>query len=180
MQDIFAIQEEIAENIVDTLRKTFEIALDGTAAKRPTRDLEAYNAYLRGRFFSNKRTEEDLRKGIRLFQEAIQKDSQFALAHAGLADACVLLGIYGAEPPAEVMPLAREAASRALDLDRSLAEAHTSLACVSSLFDWNWPEAGESFRRAIRFSPGYATARQWYAIDYLTPQMRFAEAAAEL
>ena len=180
MEDIFAIQEEIADSIVDTLRKTFEISLDGAAAKRPTRNLEAYNAYLKGRFFSNKRTEEDLRKGIRLFQEAIQKDPQFALAHAGLADAYVLLGIYGAEPPVEVMPSAREAASRALDLDRSLAEAHTSLACVSSLFDWDWSAAGESFRRAIRLAPGYATARQWYAIDYLTPQMRFAEAAAEL
>lgn len=180
MEDVFAIQEEIAESIVDTLAKTFEVALHGGVAKRPTRDLDAYNAYLKGRFFSNKRTEEDLRKGIRLFQEAIQKDPQFALAHAGLADAYLLLGIYGAAPPLEMMPAAREAASRALDLDRSLAEAHTSLACVSSLFDWDWSAAGESFQRAIRLAPGYATARQWYAISYLTPLMRFEEAAAEL
>ena len=180
MQDIFAIQEEIAESIADTLRKTFDIPLEGAAVQRQTANLEAYHAYLRGRYFWNKRTEEDLRKGIRLFQEAIEKDPRFALAHAGLADSHVLLGIYGAAPPAEVMPEARKAAVRALELDKTLAEAHTSLACVAAVYDWNWSAAEESFQRAIRLAPGYATARQWYAINYLTPRMRFEEAAAEL
>jgi len=180
MQDIFAIQEEIAESIADTLRKTFDIPLQGAAIQRQTANLEAYHAYLRGRYFWNKRTEEDLRKGIRLFQEAIEKDPRFALAHAGLADSHVLLGIYGAASPLEVMPEAREAAARALELDKTLAEAHTSLACVSAVYDWDWPAAEESFQRAIRLAPGYATAHQWYAINYLTPLMRFEEAAAEL
>ncbi|MFL6294200.1 MAG: tetratricopeptide repeat protein, partial [Thermoanaerobaculia bacterium] len=180
MQDIFAIQEEIAESIADTLRKTFDIPLEGVAIQRQTANLEAYHAYLRGRYFWNKRTEEDLRRGIRLFREAIEKDPRFALAHAGLADSYVLLGIYGAAPPGEVMPEAREAAARALELDKTLAEAHTSLACVAAIYDWDWPAAEESFQRAIRLAPGYATARQWYAINCLTPLMRFEEAAAEL
>lgn len=180
MADVFAIQEEIAESIADTLRRTFNIPLEGTATRRQTGDLEAYHAYLRGRYFWNKRTEEDLHKGIRLFREAIERDPRFALAHAGLADSHVLLGIYGAAPPREVMPQAREAAERALELDKTLAEAHTSLACVAAVYDWDWPAAEESFQKAIRLAPGYATAHQWYAVNCLTPQMRFEEAAAEL
>jgi len=180
MEDIFAIQEEIAESIADTLRKTFDIPLEGTAVRRQTGDLEAYHAYLKGRYFWNKRTEEDLRKGIDFFQEAVGKDPRFALAHAGLADSHLLLGIYGAASPREVMPEARDAAARALELDKTLAEAHTSRACVAAVYDWDWPAAEESFQRAIRLAPGYATARQWYAINTLTPLMRFEEAAAEL
>jgi serine/threonine-protein kinase len=180
LEDVFAIQEEIASSIVAALRERFDFTGSGQVARRRTEDLEAYHAYLKGRYFWNKRSEEDLRKGIRFFEEAIEKDPEFALAYAGLADSYLLLGIYGAAPPAEVMPKGREAALRALELDRTLAEAHASLACISAVYDWNWPRARESFQKAIQLAPGYATAHQWYGINLLTPFSQFAEAARAL
>ncbi len=180
MEDIFAVQEEIAESIAATLRETFSIPMKGAAARSRTGSVESYHAYLRGRYFWNKRTEDDILKGIRCFNEAVESDPGFALPYAGLADSYVLLGLYGAAPPSEVMPRGREAAVRALELDRTLAEAHTSLGCISSLYDWNWAKARESFRRAIELAPGYATAHQWYAMDYLTPLRQFERAASEL
>ena len=180
MEDIFEVQEEIAESIVATLRETFSIQMKGAAARSRTGSVESYHAYLRGRYFWNKRTEEDLQKGIRCFEEAIESDPGFAPAYAGLADSYVLLGIYGAAPPSEVMPRGREAAVRALELDRTLAEAHTSLGCISAVYDWNWARARESFQRALELAPAYATAHQWYAMDYLAPLRKFERAASEL
>nr|MBA2245577.1 tetratricopeptide repeat protein [Gemmatimonadota bacterium] len=124
---------------------------------------EAYNLYLQGRFFWNKRTPEGLARGMVLFQEALERDPSFAPAHAGLADSYALLVTFGALPPAEGYPRTQAAAERALALDSTLAEAHASLALVKLYYERNWVGADRQFRRAIELSPGYATARHWYA-----------------
>ena len=148
------------------------------AAARPTENPEAHQLYLKGRFFWNKRTTENLRKAIDYFQQAIEKDPAYALAYAGLADAHAILPIYASTPPDEDVPAALAAARKAVELDDSLAEAHTSLA-NALLFNVQLAEAEPEFRRAIELNPNYATAHQWYG-DCLQGEGRFAEAVAEL
>ena len=180
LDDVFAIQEEIAETIVETLRGRLEEEEHTAIVQRPTENPQAYTKYLRGRHLWNRRTIDSLRRGIHYFEEAIREDEQYAKAHAGIADSLVILGIYGTMPPREVMPDARSAAIRALQLDDSLAEAHTSLACIQAVFDWDWRQAETSFERAIDLDANYATARQWLAMHCYLPQRRFDEAEAEL
>jgi TolB-like protein/tetratricopeptide (TPR) repeat protein len=181
VEDVFAIQEEIAKAIVDTLTRALAgarpagIGLRG----RPATNVEAYNLYLKGRFFWNKRTAEGLTRSVECFEAALAIDPQFALAHAGLADACCLLTDYGIMAPADVMPRARTAAIRALELDPRSAEAHASFAYVRSHYDWEWPEAEALYRRAIELGPGYATAHHWFGIDFLALLGRFDEAAEQ-
>ena len=177
LEDLFAIQEEISRAIVDTL--CIKLLGRGRAMARTPTNLEAYNLYLKGRFHGNQRTREGLERAIEYFREAVAIDPGFATGYAGLADAQSLLADHGLEPAAETMGQAKSAELRALDLDPNLAEAHTSLAFILSLYEWRWAEAGEHYRRAIRLSPGYVAAHHWYSCDYLALLGRMEEAVAE-
>jgi tetratricopeptide (TPR) repeat protein len=146
-------------------------------AKHYTESNEAYQLYLKGRFYWNKRTAEALTKAIEYFNQAIEKDPGFALAYAGLAN-CYVLHHGNAQPPREKMPKARAAAMRALELDETLSEAHTSLARVMAVYDWDWPGAEKEFRRAIELNPRDALAHQWYGA-YFELMGRRDEALAE-
>ena len=179
LEDVFGIQEEIARAIVDTLTRTLAGPRVPALAARRSTDVEAYNHYLKGRFFWNKRTAEGLTRSVECFEAALAIDEGFALAHAGLADALCLLTDYGIVQPGEVMPRARAAAIRALELDPRSAEAHVSFAYIRSVYDWEWLEAEALYRRAIELGPGYATARHWFAIDFLAMHGRFEEAAEQ-
>jgi len=149
-------------------------------ARRYTENPEAYDLYLKGLYYWNKRTPDSMiEKSIEYFQRAIQRDPHYALAYAGLADSFHLIAFYGAGPPKEFMPKAREAATRALQIDEKMAEAHTLLADSRYLFDWDWPGAEREFRRAIELNPNYPTARQWYA-NYLSVLGRSDEAVSEI
>jgi eukaryotic-like serine/threonine-protein kinase len=176
LDDVFRIQDDIATAICDTLKVTLLGESPRTAVSEPTKNPHAYEAYLKGRFFLNKRTEEDLRRAVGLLTQAAEHDPEFALAQAGLADTFTVLGIYGTMAPAEVMPQARKAAERALEIDPTLAAAYVSLGVVRSVFDWDWAGANDVFGRAIAISPRYPTAHQWYAMNFLVPQGHFAEA----
>lgn len=162
IDDVFAIQDEIASSIVDALE--LELRADGQRlAAPPTRDVESYRLYLKGRFFWNRRTPDDLMRSADAFREVITRDPGSALAHAGLADAYTILLDYGIVSPGEALPRARQAAERAVQLDDGLAETHTSVALVRQ-FEWDWRGAEASFRRALERNPGYATARHRYAL----------------
>jgi serine/threonine-protein kinase len=137
-----------------------------------TQNSEAYQLYLKGRYLWGKRTEEGFRDGLDYFEQALAKDPGYALAYTGIADCYNLLGIWGALPPHEVMPKVKEAALAAIALDDTLAEAHTSLAFVYWVYDWNWEAAAAEFERALDLDPDYATAHNWYAY-YLASLGRF-------
>jgi tetratricopeptide (TPR) repeat protein len=143
--------------------------------KRYTENSEAYQAYLKGRYYWNKRTEEAFTKGIEYFRQAIEHDPSYALAYAGLGDSYNLLGASEIFPPKEAFPKAKTAAMRALEIDNTLAEAHTSLAYVKFRFDWDWSSAEREFKRAIELNPAYPTAYHWYAF-YLAEMGRLDEA----
>lgn len=167
LRDVFALQSELARAIARGVRAG---AGAGGSEERPGRVApEAWHAYLKGRYFWNKRTEEGLRQAVRQFEQAIAADAGYAPGHAGLADALALLGSngYDAMPPREAMPAAKAAALRALELDDSLAEAHASLAYVHLSYEWDLPAAEKEFRRAIELNPGYATAHHWFGHYYL-------------
>ena len=144
----------------------------------PATSYEAYDLYLKGRYFWNKRTLEGFQQAAQYFQQAIDKDPNYARSYAGLADTFGLMSTWGEVPQNEFMPKARTAALRALQIDETLAEAHTSLALIAESYDYDWPTAEKEFRRAIQLNPDYATAHQWYA-EYLSWQGRFEEALAE-
>jgi serine/threonine-protein kinase len=180
VRDIFAIEDEISSSIVGALR----IKLTGPAGRslitRYTENLQAYHLYLKGRFYWNKRKEEDFYKALGFFEQAIEIDRNYAPAYAGMADAYIMLGEYGSVPALSIMRKARMTACRALEIDARLAEAHVSLGTVSALYEWNWAEAEQHFRRAFELNPSYPTAHHWYGYDYLTPLGRLPEALAEL
>ena len=171
MSDLFAVQEQIARSIV----KALQIRLVRETAPLHV-NLEAYNLYLRGRHAWNRRTREGLLQSIVFFERALEVDADCALAFAGLADAHSILADFGLKNPAEGMVKAREAAQRAIALDPTLAEAHTSLGFIRGIYDWCWDESEAHYRQAIALNPGYATAYHWYAADLLTPTGRCAEA----
>jgi len=177
--DIFAIQEEIAKQISENLRLHLAGDKQKLLAKRYTENTEAYELYLKGRFFFNKRTEEDIQKAIDYFQQAIDKDPNDALAHAGLANAYAALGFpLGAIAPRETMPKAREEAMHALAIDNTLGEAHASLAYVTFFYDWNWQVAEQEFKRALELNPNNADTHHWYS-HYLMSQNRIDESLSE-
>jgi TolB-like protein/Flp pilus assembly protein TadD len=180
ISDLFAVQDEIAHAIVNVLRDQLVERPAPPKRKREAANLESYNLYLKGRFFWNKRTEETLRKSIEYFEQAIAVEANCALAYAGLADALSLLGQFGMSRPAEVMPKARSAAITALALDPTLAEAHTSLGLIRSVYDWEWSQAEAHYRRALELNPSYATAHYWYAVDYLVLLGKFEESRIEI
>src|SRR5262249_15292881 len=146
----------------------------------PGRDVEAYEAYLEGRYHWNKRTEDELQKSVECFERALELDPGYAQAYAGMADAYITLGTYGALPPKDVMAHAKRALQSALEIDNSLAEAYTCRGCVRSVYDWAWEDAGRDFQRAISLNPSYPTAHHWYAINHLVPRGRFDQATEEL
>jgi serine/threonine protein kinase/Flp pilus assembly protein TadD len=175
MEDVFAIQDEISLAVVEKLKVRLLGEEKAAIVKRSTENLEAYSLYLKGRYHWNKRALDGVRKSIELFEQAIEKDPNYALAYAGLADGYNILGGFGVSPPSDCFPKADAAALKALGLDSALAEAHTSLAYVYANYKWNWAGAEREYRRAIELNPGYATARQWYAL-YLSAMGRHDEA----
>ncbi|HEX2713824.1 MAG TPA: protein kinase, partial [Candidatus Acidoferrales bacterium] len=179
LADIFAVQEDISREISEKLRLRLTGGEKTRLAKRPTENIEAYQLYLKGRYYWNKRTEEGFRRAIEYFSEATEKDRKYALAHTGLADSYISLGVYHLLPAKEAYAKAREAATKALELDDTVAEAHNALAEVKEDHDWDWPGAESEFRRAVELNPGYAAAHQWYG-ELLGRLGRHEEALAEI
>jgi serine/threonine protein kinase/Tfp pilus assembly protein PilF len=173
--DIFAIQDEISNEISEKLRLKLTRAEKKRLTKRQTVDAEAYRLYLKGRHHWNKWTEDGFYKAIEYFQQAVERDPGYALAWTGLADSYVLLGWNSYLPPNDAFPKAKRAAMGGLELDPDLGEAHTSDAAVLWLHDWRWPEAEIEFKRSLRLSPSHPTASHWYA-EYLMTMGRHAEA----
>jgi TolB-like protein/Tfp pilus assembly protein PilF len=164
LTDIFAVESEIAKTIADTLKAKLTGSEKSSITKTPTANPEAYELYLKGRFFWNKRTGTDLRKSIEYFDQAIAKDPGYALAYAGLADSYLLLPNYAAVSPTESIPQARAAAKKALELDDSLAEAHASFGLLACL-EWDLDLSIAELERAIQLNPNYATAHHWLALS---------------
>lgn len=179
-EDVFAIQEEIASAIVDALRVRLETEAASPLVRPSTADVNAYNLYLKGRYYWNRRSPAGMEKSIEYFRLAIQKDPQYALAHAGLADAYSLLANYGAAVPLEAREAAKQAALNAVAIDNSLAEAHCSLAHVRATYDWDWDGAEHEFELAINLNPRYPTAHHWYSITVLAPLGQIEQALAEI
>jgi eukaryotic-like serine/threonine-protein kinase len=175
--DIFALQEEIARDISDKLKVKLSGADEQKLAKRYTENAEAYQDYIKGRFWWNKRNEEGFKKAIEFFQQAIEKDPTYALAYSGLADAYSIPEGWGLVSPQEAFPKAKAAALKALELDDTLAEAHTSLAYIANV-EGEWTTAEREYKRAIELNPNYATAHQWYG-GMLKSLGRFDEFLAE-
>lgn len=178
MKDIFAIQDEISLTIVDKLRVKLLREDKEKLIKRSTADVEAYNLYLKGRYFWGKRTKEGFRKAMEFFKQSVEKDPNFTVAYSGLADSYNLIGFYNFSQPKEVFPKAKEAAQKALRIDDTIAEAYASLAFVELYYDWDWKAAHENFMKAVELSPGYPTAHHWYA-EYLMVVGRIEEAVVE-
>jgi serine/threonine protein kinase/Flp pilus assembly protein TadD len=179
MEDIFAIQDEISQAIVDALKITLVGAAEGSKIRRPTENIEAYNLALRGRYFWSKRTERGLQKAIECYEQAIALDAGYAPAHVGLADCYCLLAAYHIKSPAESMPQARAAAATAMKLDPKLAEAWEAKGHVRLLDDWNWTEAEREYRKAVELNAAYATAHQRLAL-LLCLSGRFDDARQEI
>ena len=179
MADMVAIQEEISKEISEKLRLQLNGAeMHRMMTARNTTDAEAYQLYLQGRYQWNKRTLDGLQQSLDLFQQAIQHDPRYALAYAGQADAYALLADSNVLPAREVLPKLKAAANKALELDNSLAEAHTSLAWAE-FHDWDWIGAEKEFKRAIELNSSYASAHSWYG-EYLMVLGRFDPALSEL
>ncbi len=176
--DLFALEDSISQELAEELKLRLSPKERDRLTRSATRHPEAYDAYLRGRYFWNRRTFDGLTKAIELFHQAIELDPGLAAAYAGLADCRVLLPLHGAVAPRDVFPRAIAEAERALELDESFAEAHTSLAYARFIYERNWEKAERGFRRAIELSPGYATAHQWYAF-LLAALGRHGEALAQ-
>jgi len=160
LTDVFAVESEIAKAIAEKLKAKLTGTAEHVLASRPTENPEAHQLYLKGRYFWNKRTTENLKKAIDYFGQAIEKDPAYALAYSGLADAQVVLPYYAATPPKDDAQKALAAARKAVELDESLAEAHTSLANALVL-NLQFSAAMPEFQRAIELNPNYATAHHW-------------------
>jgi serine/threonine-protein kinase len=180
MVDIFALQDEIAEAIVCQLKVKLGLGKEPSRLQPPTNNMAAYNLYLKGRYFWNRRSAAEVHRAIECFKQAAESDPQFAAAFSGLADCYVILGVYGNRRPEDVFPLAAEVARKALSIDPGLAEACTSLACVRAIYDWDWVGAEAGFQQAISLNPQYSTAYHWNATHCLMPLGRFSEARAQI
>jgi TolB-like protein/Tfp pilus assembly protein PilF len=179
MTDLLATQREIAREITEKLKVKISGEDERLASKHYTESNEAYQSYLKGRFYWNRRTREGYTKALEHFNAAIAKDPSFALAYAGLADCYNVLSSYGISSPGESFPRAKAAATKALELDGNLAEARTSLAYYKYQYDWDWADAERQFKQAIELNPNYATAHHWYAIT-LAGMGRMDEALLEI
>jgi TolB-like protein/Tfp pilus assembly protein PilF len=179
LEDILAVQVEVAEKIARSL--TVELLPDKHAAltRSSTANPAAHDAYLRGRYFWNKRTEQSFSNAVESFQQAVALDPGYAAAYAGLADCFDTLGWYGALPADEAYRKAHAAAMHALQIDDRLAEAHAALAYAKHFYEWNWEEIEKEYRRALELDSNYVTAHHWYAL-FLTSMGRFGEALAQM
>ena len=179
LTSVFRLQDSISARATDVLALKLSSEEEKRLARNYTSDAEAYQLYLKGRYFWNKRTEQDLKRGIESFQQAIAHDSNYALAYTGLADAYLQLPGYSGTASMEVYPRAKAAAAKAIELDNTLAEAHNSVAGVLSYFEWDWPAAEEEYRRALALDPNYAAAHHRLGVQ-LAAMGRFDEALYEL
>jgi len=179
LADIFSVQDEVSKKIYQSLRLRLSGADEEKLARRYTHDAEAYQLYLKGRYFWNKRNEEGFRNGIEYFKRAEEKDPTFALAFSGLADSYALLCDIGVVRPKDEMPKAKAASEKAVDADPTLAEAYTSRAFVKLAYDWDWLGAQSDFQQALKLNAKYPTAHQWYA-SYLMQMGKFSLAKAEI
>jgi serine/threonine protein kinase/tetratricopeptide (TPR) repeat protein len=177
-EDVFAIQDEIAQEIVRALKIKLLGEKEASLVKNYTENPQAYSLYLQGRHLWNKRTAEDIKKAIDYFNQAVALDPKYALAFVGLADCYLMLPQYGRSPIKEVLPKARAVVSKALEIDKTLAEAHASLGTILR-YEFDWENAEKEFKRAIELNPNYATAHHWYHI-LLRFQGRLDEATEEI
>ncbi len=175
LAEVLDIQKEVAAKVANSLALELLPAQQARLSQPRPVDPRAYEAYLRGRFLWNQRTEGSLQRSMAYLQEAVTRDPHFALAHSGLADQYVSLGFYSVLPPREAYRLAKEAAQRALESDETLAEAHAALGTVLGDYEWDWAGAENEFRRAIELNPSYAAAHQWFSA-HLVFMGRFDEA----
>jgi TolB-like protein/Tfp pilus assembly protein PilF len=178
ISNLVSVQQEIAADIYGRLRPRLAGEEMKLLSRRPTENVEAYQLYLQGLFYWNKWTQADFKKAADYFTQAAQKDPRYALSYAGLADTYSLLGDAGYLPPSEAWPKAKAAAMQALQIDDTLAEAHTSLGLVKEHFEWDWAGAEQEFKRAIELNPNSATAHHWYG-DYLANMGRSEEGLRE-
>lgn len=179
LEDAFAIQTEIARRIASALRIKIMRDENARLETKATDKPQAYALYLKGRHFLNTRTEESLRKAIETFEKALEQDPDYALAYTGLADSHAVLALLELVPPKMAFPRSKAAAEKALEIDKDLSEAHTSLGVVKFQYDWDLPGAEKEFRKAIELSPNYAAAHQFYA-DSLKAAGRFDEALSQM
>lgn len=161
--DIFAVQDSISAKVVAALTMKLSGEEEQRLQKRYTDNSAAYEAYLKGRYFWNKRTGEGFKKAIEFFKQATDIDPNYALAYAGMADSYGLTPAYTGAPPKDYFPQAKAAALKALELDEQLSEAHASLGWVYFTYEWNWPETEKEYRRAIELKPNYPTVHLWYS-----------------
>ena len=164
-QQILELEDRVAERVSKSMTVHFVTMTSPPAARKDTNSAEAYELYLRGRYFWSIRTEEGLRRSIEYLQQATTKDPQYARAYAGLADSYVLLASYGVESPQKAYPAARGAALNALRLDNSLAEAHASLGMIAFYYGWNWSESEQEFQQALALNPNDVGAETWYGLN---------------
>ncbi len=179
LADVLDIQRDVARRISRSLAVELIPEQQAALGRTSTKNTAAHEAYLKGRYFWNRRTEEGFAKALEYFDQAIRHDPGYALAYAGLADAYDSLGLYGGIPPGAARLRAKEAALKALEIDDKLAEAHTSLAYAMVLFDWDWPGAEKEFKRAVELDPNYLTGHHWYGL-FLTLMGRFDEALRQI
>lgn len=177
--NIFVLQDRISEQVARALMLRLSVEEQERLHQRQTENAEAYQNYLKGRFFWNKRTRESMKKGIEYFEQAIRADPEYALAHAGLADSYSVLSQFGELSAHDAMPKSKSAALTAIKIDDRLAEAHASLALVHEVYEWDWKGAEAEFNRAIELNPNYANAHHWYAM-FLSAMGRHDEALAKI
>src|SRR5450755_2600319 len=176
--DIFALEDALSERLAQSIRLKLTGDESRRFTKRSTEKPEAYEAYVKGRYFWNKRTNKGLKKGLEYFRQAIALDPTFAEAYVGVADSYSTLGLYSVLPPKEAFAAAKEAAKKALEMDDGIAEAHATLGFIHFYYDWNTAEAGTEFRRALADNPNYAMAHSWYG-ETLAAMGQYQEAIAE-
>jgi TolB-like protein/Tfp pilus assembly protein PilF len=180
LSNLFGVQDEIAAAVCGELGVRLRPHHRPAGGASDERNPEAYTLYLKGRYFWNQRTEPALQKSVTYLQAATVMDPDNAAAHAALAEATATLGLYGALPPHQVMPRARTAAQRAVELAPESAGAHATNACIAAVYDWDWQAAARDYLRAMEFNPDEPSAHHWYAINYLVPLGRFEQAGTEL
>jgi TolB-like protein/Tfp pilus assembly protein PilF len=179
LTDLFSVESDIAKTIADTLQAKLTGSESTAISNKPTENPEAYELYLKGRFFWNKRTGQDLKTACDYFQQAIAIDPNYATAYAGLAESYILIPLFDAGSPQDYFPKAKAAAERAIELQETSAEAHTALALLFCFSDVNFAQSEKEFKRAIELNPNYATAHHWYGNALLVALGRFNEAISE-
>jgi serine/threonine protein kinase len=178
VDDIFAVQDEIAMEIVDKLKVKLLKGEKTKVLKRHTENKDAYNLFLKGRYFWNRRNEGDLKRAIECYHEAIEKDPRYSLPYLGIADHFIMMGLWNYLPPETARLRAKEALDRALEIDDQLGEAYTSLGYFQCLFEWDWPAAEKNLKRGIALNPNNVYAHVWYGC-FLNGRSRFEEAYPE-